>query len=358
MAGKPAARVGDQTAHGGVITGPGVPTVMIGGKPAAVMGDQHTCPMVNPTPAANPHVGGPIMATGATVMIGGKPSARLGDTAVCQGPPATIILGCPTVLIGDGGGGGGGGAGSAKGGEASAEAAEVAAEENHYLDVRFVDKGGKPITGVKYTVKGPAIDKSEGVVTGKIKKSGLKEGNYEVALKIVTNAAWSKKDARVGDTVKLKAEVSGFQSGTPAEFRIYEKDVSSADDLIDTIKVETSGENVETEWEYRYVEDTDDVQTAKEKRLGYSMPEYYFIVEVEGTQARSGLLDFRDYVEISLKDAEGNGVANAPYRVIFGNGQIIEGQLDSNGFKKVENIPPGEWSVEFPESGPTTMAEQ
>ena len=39
----PAARVGDMTAHPGVITGPGVATVLIGGMPAAVVGDLHTC---------------------------------------------------------------------------------------------------------------------------------------------------------------------------------------------------------------------------------------------------------------------------------------------------------------------------
>ena len=149
MAGKPAARVGDQTAHGGVITGPGDPTVLIGGQPAAVMNDQHTCPMVNPTPAANPHVGGPIIATGATVLIGGKPAARLGDTAICQGPPATIILGCMTVLIGDGGGGGGGGAASGKKAKAEVTAKETEVEESHYLDVKVVDKAGKPITGLQ-----------------------------------------------------------------------------------------------------------------------------------------------------------------------------------------------------------------
>ncbi|UCD95710.1 MAG: PAAR domain-containing protein, partial [Candidatus Zixiibacteriota bacterium] len=44
MPGKPAARVGDQTAHGGVITGPGAPTVLIGKLPASVMGDMHVCP--------------------------------------------------------------------------------------------------------------------------------------------------------------------------------------------------------------------------------------------------------------------------------------------------------------------------
>ena len=34
-----AARVSDLSVHGGTIVGPGVPTVLIGGMPAAVLGD-------------------------------------------------------------------------------------------------------------------------------------------------------------------------------------------------------------------------------------------------------------------------------------------------------------------------------
>jgi uncharacterized Zn-binding protein involved in type VI secretion len=34
------------------------------------------------------------------VLIGGLPAARLGDMAVCVGPPDVIILGSFTVLIG------------------------------------------------------------------------------------------------------------------------------------------------------------------------------------------------------------------------------------------------------------------
>ena len=96
---KPAARVGDSTAHGGVIA-VGCPTVLIGGMPAARMGDMHTCPMATPGTPPIPHVGGPIMLGSATVLIGGMPAARMGDMATCTGPPDTIAAGCMTVLIG------------------------------------------------------------------------------------------------------------------------------------------------------------------------------------------------------------------------------------------------------------------
>ncbi len=97
--GKPAARMGDLTAHGGTIA-VGFPTVLIGGAPAARMGDMHTCPLATPGTPPVPHVGGPITLGSATVFIGKSPAARVGDMATCVGPPDTIAMGCFTVLIG------------------------------------------------------------------------------------------------------------------------------------------------------------------------------------------------------------------------------------------------------------------
>lgn len=65
---------------------------------AARITDMHICPM---STGPVPHVGGPILPPGEpTVLIGGMPAARVGDMATCTGPPDTIIMGSPTVLIG------------------------------------------------------------------------------------------------------------------------------------------------------------------------------------------------------------------------------------------------------------------
>lgn len=94
--GRPAARIGDMTAHGGVIV-VGHPTTMIGNMPAARVTDTHTCPMVT---GVVPHVGGPIILGSATVLIGNMPAARVGDTATCTGPPDAIAMGHMTTMIG------------------------------------------------------------------------------------------------------------------------------------------------------------------------------------------------------------------------------------------------------------------
>jgi len=68
--------------------------------PAARLTDMHTCPMVTPGVPPIPHVGGPVTGPGApTVLIGGLPAARVGDMLVCVGPPDTIVKGSATVLI-------------------------------------------------------------------------------------------------------------------------------------------------------------------------------------------------------------------------------------------------------------------
>jgi uncharacterized Zn-binding protein involved in type VI secretion len=90
----PAARVGDPAGHPGIIAGPGIPTVLIGGEPAAVVGTPHICAL---PPTAGPHPPTPVAKGSATVLIGGSPAARMGDVAGCGSP---IVAGAPNVLIG------------------------------------------------------------------------------------------------------------------------------------------------------------------------------------------------------------------------------------------------------------------
>lgn len=83
-----AARIADSTADG-VITGAGAPTVLIGGMPAAVVGDVST--------PASGNIPLPFAVGSVSVLIGGKPALRVGDTALNG---SAIVMGCPSVLIG------------------------------------------------------------------------------------------------------------------------------------------------------------------------------------------------------------------------------------------------------------------
>lgn len=83
-----AARITDQTADG-VVTGAGAPTVLIGGMPAAVVGDIAT--------PASGNVPGPFPTGSFTVLCAGKPALRMGDAATNG---SAIIKACTTVMIG------------------------------------------------------------------------------------------------------------------------------------------------------------------------------------------------------------------------------------------------------------------
>lgn len=69
--------------------------------PAARQTDLHVCPMVTPGVPPIPHVGGPITGPGVpVVLIGGLPAACVGDMCVCVGPPDSIVKGSASVTIG------------------------------------------------------------------------------------------------------------------------------------------------------------------------------------------------------------------------------------------------------------------
>ena len=65
--------------------------------PAARLGDNHTCPMLNPD--ESPHTGGPISEGEGSVLVGYMPAARLGDQATCLGPTDAISTGTGSILI-------------------------------------------------------------------------------------------------------------------------------------------------------------------------------------------------------------------------------------------------------------------
>ncbi len=81
----PAARVGDMTATGDPIVGPGVPTVLIENMPASVIGDQ----------VSGSVCVGAISMGSMTVLIGGRPAARVTSQVTGVNP----ITGVPVTTV-------------------------------------------------------------------------------------------------------------------------------------------------------------------------------------------------------------------------------------------------------------------
>ena len=354
--GKPAARMGDMTAHGGAIV-IGAPTVLIGGMPAARIGDMHVCPMVT---GVVPHVGGPVTLGSPMVLISGMPAARMGDMLICTGPPDTILMGCPTVLIGEGGGGSssGGGAGSsaAAAAQASASAAqfdnnESTVEAKHWVVFEFVDAAGNPVSGVPYKFTDPDGKEAQGSLRldGKIRRSGLSEGQCEVELYSLGNAKWGKEKADVGEAIKISADAEGFEDGTLATIDVYCRDLNRTDIKVESITSEVRGGKVKAEWVFAHDDDLPDTITAGEADIRYSSKQYFFEVIVYSLTARSSFVTYQDKIKIELLDSFGDAVINEPYILYLSDGQVRKGTLDGSGKAEEKDIPPGFCRVVFPE---------
>jgi len=115
---------------------------------------------------------------------------------------------------------------------------------------------------------------------------------------------------------------------------------------------------IEVQWEYEYHEDTDEIPTEEElQEYGrhYNPPEYFFMIRFEdveyGEGQQSGLLTFKDYVDIELTNGMGEPVADAEYVLTYADGTERRGNLDAEGRARVDDVPPGGYTVMFPDPG-------
>jgi hypothetical protein len=173
---------------------------------------------------------------------------------------------------------------------------------------------------------------------------------------VVTNLRWGQKEARRGDVVNLYADIDGVDNGTTAMLSIFEYDRDGSHDFIERFNWQVNEKKIEANWEFEYHEDIDEIPTQKElEKYGksYNPPEYFFTVTLQGQEfgakQESGLLEFKDWIEIELFDQFDEPVANAKFIVRLADGSEIEGSLDENGYAWVEDVPPGQFEVQFPD---------
>jgi hypothetical protein len=232
-------------------------------------------------------------------------------------------------------------------------------------DIQITVKDGKGSTVEKLSDKVYANKFATSVVvsdkakesltfTAKLPKHGLEMKSESLKVlppRIITKAKWSQTEARRGDIVKLTAETKGILDDTEVIISIYEHDQDEAHDFITKVPARVKSNKIETEWEFEYHEDVDDIPTDEEmKKVGksYNHPEYFFVARCGGAEAKSRLLRFKDWIEIELRDSCGNPVPDEYYVINLSNGQHIEGKLDNKGRKKLIDIPPGKFEVKLP----------
>jgi uncharacterized Zn-binding protein involved in type VI secretion len=348
--GKPAARLGDLTAHGGTVT-LGDPTIMMGKMPAAALGGMHVCPMCT---GPVPHVGGPITLGSMGVMVGKKPSARISDMATCVGPPSMNALGCFTVLIGEAGSGSDA---SSAGAAAEAQAAKKKGpkaigafplgeppgpSESHEILVEFVDSAGKPLNGVRYAIKDPDKQDIIGASTldGAAMHGGYaKKGDYTLTVQALTDLKWAKTEAGVNESVKFSAKADSFEDGVVADIQIFE-DCGPHHRLLEQMKLKVQGEKISGEWMWKKIFlPPGDAESMVEP------PTYTFQIVAEGMVAVSGPLKLSDKFTVKVTDGDGDAKKQLDYEITLATGELRTGKLDDTGKATVDKVPPGKHKV-------------
>ncbi len=355
--GKPAARLGDLTAHGGTII-LGSPTVLIGKMPAATLGDMHVCPMVT---GVVPHVGGPISLGSTGVLLGKKPAARVSDMAVCVGPPSMNAMGCFTVLIGEGGSGSQ--AGSAEAAAAAAAASKTGPKaikpfplskppekppEIHSVEFDFVDSAGNPLAGIPYRLTDPdnAEINAVSTVDGHAYHGGyVKAGSFTVEVCTLNQAKWAKDEMAASEKAKYSVVADGFKDGSSAFVTVYGTGEGGLRIPVLTEAKVVQGGKVEGEWDAKKSLLTEDGHKPELETCEF----FQLMVCVDQWVSVSPNLKVHDTLEIELTGDGGKPSKNRSYSVTLRDGTILTGQLNSQGKAKHEKITRGGFHVTFGE---------
>jgi hypothetical protein len=250
-------------------------------------------------------------------------------------------------------------------------------EAEFEVKTALVGNGGK-VKATCRTEKGKKIDTTEGVILNnrfigrvviseKVKpddyvwldvelpkhKLSVESNSIPVRPPIeVSSMGWNKTEVRRDEEVELSCVfTNGVEDGDRVNVIIYEHDNDGYHDKVVTIPTEIKNMKVEMKWKFIYQEDTDDIPTDEElQKYGgaYNPPEYFFVVMVEnipvGKNQESGLLEFKDWVEITVREGD-EVLADTEVKVVFADGSEKKVTTDSNGAIKLEDIPPGKIKV-------------
>jgi hypothetical protein len=235
------------------------------------------------------------------------------------------------------------------------------------IQVTVMDKKGKTIAKIKDQVLGnyfsgtvevPENAKEALGFTANLPKHNLEKKSDACWIHqpfVIDDQKWGQKEARRGDLVKLSAKTQNLADATEVMILIYEYDQDKAHDFITKFPCRVKNNTIEAEWKYEYHEDTDDIpHDAEMKQHGnqYRYPEYFWVADLHGRRfgdkQESGLLKFKDWIEIELVDYYGNPVDGAEYTILLPDGSKQKGKLDSSGYARVDDMPPGKIDVEFP----------
>ena len=172
----------------------------------------------------------------------------------------------------------------------------------------------------------------------------------------ITDQKWGQQEVRRGDRVSLSASVENVVDGREILIFIYEHDRDGAHDFVTRFPCKVAGGRIEAEWSFDYQDDTGEIATDPEmKQSGkkYAAPAYFWVAEYGrkrfGDKQESGLLKFKDRLDLNLVDSTGRPVPDEKYEVEFADGSKKSGRLDKDGQARIKDVPPGKADIRYPD---------
>jgi hypothetical protein len=166
----------------------------------------------------------------------------------------------------------------------------------------------------------------------------------------VIKICWDKKEVARDEllTCKVEFEKDCIENGTTALLIIKEYDRDNNHDIITKIPVVVVNNRIETQWKFRFADNTENIPTNDElKPYGkqYQYPEYFFTVDVDGVvvgkDQESGLVRFRDTAKVKIIAWPDFPIANANFTLELPDGTKVSGRTDSDGNAVINGVSPG-----------------
>jgi hypothetical protein len=166
---------------------------------------------------------------------------------------------------------------------------------------------------------------------------------------LVKKMGWDKKEVRRGDEVKITVQFdSGVEDEDEATIIIYEFCPDNNHEKVISIPTQIMNNKIDLTWKYECPVDTDQIPTQQELdpyKKNYKHLEYFFVVLLDeqriGVNQESGLLRFKDTVEVHVSDNYGQPLKDQTIKITLPDGTTKEIKTDATGKLTDKDLPPG-----------------
>jgi len=172
----------------------------------------------------------------------------------------------------------------------------------------------------------------------------------------IDNLRWNQDKVARTNVVTMQADAPTLPDNEEVILCVYEHHPDSGNELVTEIPTLVKDGKIRADLEFQYHGLTEEIPTKKElepEEKDYVQPMYVFTVKVAGQEfgdeLASGLMVFYDFIHLTHFDKDGEPTPDLGYKIILTNGEVLEGNLDSNGEAFHEEVVPGRYQVFFDE---------